>query len=305
MKAILNYLGLDISGEGSELILATAHIIMILIMAWLLVVASRKMIRTLRIYLSRHNTDNGSLKRAETLGRTIRYATAVIIWLVAGMLILNELGVSIAPILATAGVAGVAIGFGAQSLIKDYFNGFFLLLEDQVRNGEVIEAGGKSGLVVDVTLRHVVLRDYEGCVHFIPNGVITTVTNMSRDYSFALIDIGVAYREEVDEVFAIMRKVGAEMRSDPALKEKILEDLEIAGVDSWAESSVVIRCRFKVMPLEQWGVRREFLYRLKKAFDQAGIEIPFPHLTVYAGMGKKGEAPPFPVQETVKPSMSA
>jgi small-conductance mechanosensitive channel len=300
MNTILHHLGLDISGEWSELIRLTMHIVIILAMAWLLLVGSHKLIRTLRIYLSKRTRDQGSIKRAETLGRAARNTASVVITLVAGMLILGEFGISIAPILAAAGVAGVAIGFGAQSLIKDYFNGFFLLIEDQIRKGEVVEAGGKSGLVEDVTLRHVVLRDYEGCVHFVPNGVITTVTNMSRDYSYARVDIGVAYREDVDEVYDVMRRVGAGMRSDPALQDKILDDLEIAGVDEWAESSVVIRCRFKVMPLEQWGIRREFLYRLKKAFDLAGIEIPFPHVTLYAGMGKKGEAPPFPIQDAGK-----
>ena len=300
---ILRYMGLDHTSEWFELIQTSIHIILILIMAWLVVVVSHKLIRTLRTYLSSHAKDSGSIKRAETLGRVIRNITSVIVTLVAGMLILDEVGISIAPILAAAGVAGVAIGFGAQNLIKDYLSGFFLLLEDQIRNGEVVEAGGKSGLVEDVTLRHVVLRDYEGNVHFIPNGNISTVTNMSRNFSYAVIDIGVAYREDVDEVYVVMRKVGAEMRNAPALKEKILDDLEIAGVDNWADSAVIIRCRFKVIPLEQWGVRREFLYRLKKAFDVAGIEIPFPHLTVYAGQGKKGEAPPFPIRDAAKISL--
>jgi small conductance mechanosensitive channel len=192
-------------------------------------------------------------------------------------------------------VLGIAIGFGAQSLVKDYFTGFFLLLENQVRQGDVVEVAGKGGLVEEMTLRYIRLRDYEGSVHYIPNGTIDTVTNRSRSFAHAVIDVGVAYREDVDEVYAVMRTVAAELRADPELADKIVEDIEIAGVDQWGDSAVVIRCRFKVKPLEQWGVRRAYLYRLKKAFDASGIEIPYPHLTVYAGQPKTGQAAPLPV----------
>jgi small conductance mechanosensitive channel len=216
----------------------------------------------------------------------------VVITLVTAMLVLSEIGISIAPILATAGVLGIAIGFGAQSLVKDYFTGLFLLLEDQVRQGDVIEVAGKGGLVEEVTLRYIRLRDYEGSVHYIPNGNIDIVTSRSRGFAYAVVKIRVAYREEVDEVYALMHREAAALRADPDWSGKIVGDLEMAGVDQLDESAVVILCRFKVMPLEQWGVRREFLYRLKKAFDAADIEIPFPHLTVYAGQGKDGSAPP-------------
>lgn len=128
-------------------------------------------------------------------------------------------------------------------------------------------------------------------MHYIPNGNITTITNMSREYSYAVIDVGVAYREDIDQVMALMEKVGAEMRTDPNCADEILEDMEMAGVDQWADSAVVIRCRFKVKPLEQWGVRREFLRRLKHAFDTHGVEIPYPHLTIYPGQAKDGTAP--------------
>ena len=152
-----------------------------------------------------------------------------------------------------------------------------------------------AGLVEDITLRHVRLRDYDGNVHFVPNGLITTVTNMSRGFAQAVVDIGVAYRENVDEVLAVMHEVGAELRADAAFSAKILDDLDIAGVERWDDSAVVLRCRFKVAPLEQWTIKREYLRRLKAAFDAHGIEIPFPHLTVYAGVGKDGEAPALPL----------
>ncbi|RJX33004.1 MAG: mechanosensitive ion channel family protein [Oxalobacter sp.] len=227
--------------------------------------------------LAEKQAANGGGQRIHTLSQVIRYITNVSIFVVAGILLLSELGISVAPILGAAGVVGVALGFGAQSLVKDYFTGFFLLMENQLRVGDVVEAGGKSGLVEEVTLRYVRLRDYSGNVHYIPNGTISTVTNMSMGFAFAVMDIGVAYSENTDHVVSVIHSVGQSMREDVAFAPKILDKLEIAGVDNLADSSVIIRCRFQVAPLEQWNVRREFLRRIKQAFDAAGIEIPFPH----------------------------
>ena len=285
----------QVLGDWMWLLESALHVVIILALTWLLLRLSRKGLARLRTHMQQDLGDRERIKRLDTLERVFRYVAAVVITLVGGMLVLSAVGISIAPILATAGVLGIAVGFGAQSLVKDYFNGFFLLLENQVRQGDVVEVAGKSGLVEEMTLRYIRLRDYEGSVHYIPNGTIDSVTNRSRGFAFALLDIGVAYREDVDEVYAVMREVAAGMRSDPELGEKIVEDLEIAGVDNWADSAVIIRCRFKVMPLEQWTVRRAFLYRLKKAFDAAGIEIPYPHLTLYAGQDKDGSAPPLRV----------
>ena len=282
-------------GEWQDLAVTALHVLIILAMAWLALRLSCKALRRLRTHLEQDENDLERNKRLATLEQVFRYVIAVIITLIAGMLVLSEMGISIAPILATAGVLGIAIGFGAQSLVKDYFNGLFLLLEDQVRQGDVVEVAGKGGLVEEMTLRYIRLRDYEGSVHYIPNGTIESVTNRSRSFAHAVIDVGVAYREDVDEVYAVMREVAAELRADPDMAEKIVEDIEIAGVDQWGDSAVVIRCRFKVRPLEQWGVRRAYLYRLKKAFDAAHIEIPYPHLTVYAGEPKHGQAAPLPV----------
>jgi small conductance mechanosensitive channel len=281
--------------EWHGLIVTALHVVIILGLTWLALRLSRKMLERLRLHMQQDLDDPERIKRLNTLERVFRYVVTVIITLIGTMLVLSEVGISIAPILATAGVLGIAIGFGAQSLVKDYFNGFFLLLENQVRQGDVVEVAGKGGLVEEMTLRYLRLRDYEGSVHTIPNGTIDTVTNRSRGFAFALIDVGVAYREDVDEVYAVMREVAGAMRADPELGQKIEDDLEIAGIDDWAASAVVIRCRFKVKPLEQWGVRRAFLYRLKKAFDAAGIEIPYPHLTVYAGHDKRGHAAPLPL----------
>lgn len=268
----------------------------IVIVAWVLVAVLQRAIRAFRIRIAARLDDREAAKRAETLGRVFRYLVAVVVTLIAGMLVLGELGVSVAPILGAAGVVGLAVGFGAQTLVRDYFTGFFLLLENQIRQGDVVKLGDHAGLVEEVTLRYVQLRDYDGHVHFVPNGQITTVVNMSRGYAQAVVDVGVAYRENVDEVMTVMREVGRELRAVPEFGARILDELEIAGVERWADSAVVIRCRFKCQPLEQWTVRREYLRRLKAAFDARGIEIPFPHVTVYAGQDKAGHAPAWPLQ---------
>lgn len=284
-------------GLGS---LATSglRIVLILIAAWVVVGIARRAIRLLRDRVAGQlDNDREAIKRAETLSRVFRYLSVVVVSLIAGMLVLGELGVSVAPILGAAGVVGLAVGFGAQSLVKDYFTGFFLLLENQIRQGDVVKLGEHAGVVEEVTLRYVQLRDYDGNVHYVPNGHITTVVNMSRGFSQAVMDIGVAYREDVDAVMGVMRRVGEQMRADEAFGPRILDALEIAGVDQWADSAVVIRCRFRTQPLEQWGVRREYLRRLKAAFDAEGIEIPYPHLTVYAGADRAGKAPAFPMQQ--------
>ena len=269
------------------------HVIIILILAWLLMRLSRKLIRLFRDYMNSQTDSAEEGRRIETLARVFRHSASAVIALVAGMLALSELGISIAPILGAAGVMGIAVGFGAQSLIKDYFSGIFLLLENQIRQGDAVEICGKVGDVEDITLRYVCLRDINGNVHFVPNGQITTVTNKSRDYAYALIDVGVAYREDLDEVYEVLSKIGRELRDDEEMGPKILEDLQIQGVQELADSAVIVRCRFKTVTLEQWSVRRAFLGQIKRTFDAQGIEIPYPHMTVYAGQGKHSDAPAF------------
>jgi small conductance mechanosensitive channel len=268
----------------------------IIVVAWILIAVLQRAIRAFRMRIASRLDDREAVQRAETLGRVFRYLAAVIVALIAGMLVLAEIGISVAPILGAAGVVGLAVGFGAQSLVKDYFTGFFLLLENQIRQGDVVNIADHSGLVEEITLRYIRLRDYDGNVHFVPNGEVKTVVNMSRGYAQSVIDVGVAYRENVDEVMSIMRDVGRQMRLDPSFAGRLLDDLEMAGVERWDDSAVVIRCRFKCAPLEQWSVRREYLRRLKQAFDAKGIEIPYPHVTVYAGQDKEGKAPEIPLR---------
>ena len=189
--------------------------------------------------------------------------------------------VSVPPILGAAGVVGLAVGFGAQSLVKDYVTGLLLLIENQIRQGDVVQLAEFSGTVEEVTLRYVRLRDYNGNVYFVPNGTISTVINMTRGFAYAVIDIGVGYRADLDQVMDVMRAVAAELRQDPAFSNRILQDLDIAGVQDWGDSAIMIRGRFQVVASQQWAVRREYLRRLKYAFDLQGIEIPFPQRVIH------------------------
>lgn len=263
-------------------IIALTNVFLILLLAWVTWGLIGRLIRLLNGRMVERNADPEERKRIETLMRVFRYISSVVIGALSVMLVLSEIGISIAPILATAGVAGVAVGFGAQSLVKDYFTGFVMLIENQIRVGDVVEVAGKTGTVEEVTLRYVRLRDIEGAVHFVPNGVIATVTNRSREFSYALMDVGVAYGEDMVRVEAAIRDVGAAMQKDAAWGKEIVEPIEIMGVEQWADSAVLIRCRFKVAPAQQGTIRREFLRRLKMEFDQRKIEIPFPSRTIYS-----------------------
>jgi len=288
--------GAAIVSGGAPLLRSLANVLIILVLAWVALVVVRRGIGRFRLYMDARARNAEQVKRVDTLSRAFRYLGSVVIVVVATMLVMHELGISIAPVLATAGVAGIAIGFGAQSLVKDYFAGLFLLVEDQIRLGDVVQIAGSGGLVEEVTLRYVRLRDFNGHVHFIPNGEIKIVVNRTRDFARAVIEVGIAYREDPEEALAVMREVGREMRADPAWAPRILEDVEIIGVDRWGDSAVVLICRLKVVGIEQWNVRREFLLRLKKACDARGIEIPYPHLTIYPGEAKDGSAPAFRVK---------
>lgn len=270
---------------------AALRIAAILAAAWLLVALLQRAIRGLRVRVAGRLDDPEAVKRAETLGRVARYLVAVVVSAVAGMMVLSEIGISLAPVLGAAGVAGLAVGFGAQSLVKDYFTGFFLLLENQIRQGDVVRLGDHAGLVEELTLRYVQLRDYDGHVHFVPNGTITSVVNMSRGHAQAVVDIGVAYAADLEQAMAVMQRVARELAADPAFAPRIHGEFELAGVERWADSAVQLRGRFRVAPLEQWTVRREYLRRLKAAFDAEGIEIPFPHLKLVLPADGHGVAP--------------
>lgn len=232
------------------------------------------------------------VKRADTLTHVVRDVARIFVLVVGSMMILSEIGIDLKPLLAAAGLGGLAVGFGAQSLVKDVISGFFILLENSVRVGDVVEVAGVSGLVEEVKLRAITLRDLAGNVHVVPNGIVDRVKNMTKLYSYYVFDVGVAYREDVDEVMAVLQEIGANLQADSLFAPDILEPLEMLGVDRFDESAVIIKCRIKTKPMQQWRVGREMNRRIKKTFDARGIEIPFPHRTIYYGEPTKGSAVP-------------
>jgi small conductance mechanosensitive channel len=237
----------------------------------------------IRLGESGEDVPGATKKRVTTLMNVLRTISVVVIWGVVVVVSLEQMGLAVGPILAAAGVLGLAVGFGAQNLVRDVISGFFLILENQVRVGDVAIINGTGGLVEAVTFRTVVLRDLSAVVHVIPNGAITSLSNMTKGWSAYVIDVGVAYKEDTDRVAEVMQQVADDMKADPNFGPSMLDTIEIFGVDDFADSAVVIKARLKTLPIMQWGVGREFRRRLKKAFDEHGIEIPFPHLSVYMG----------------------
>jgi small conductance mechanosensitive channel len=226
-------------------------------------------------------------KRAQTLGNILRHALLIVICFIALMMILGELGIQLGPLLATAGIGALAVGFGAQSLVKDVISGFFIILENQYRIGDVIEVAGVSGLVESVSLRKTVLRDLEGKVHTVPNGEIKVVSNLSKEWSRVVLDIGISYREEIDPIIDLLTQIGKELEAEEPYKSAILEPAQILGVERFGESQLVIRMIVKTMPLKQWEVGRELRRRIKNRFDEKGIHIPLPHRVLFWGEAEK------------------
>lgn len=279
----------------------------------LIVLAGALLIRLIRVGLTRLTillTEAGKTeepfpgaaeKRAQTLTGLLGTIGVTTVWALVLVLSLGEAGLDIRPILAGAGLVGLAVGFGAQNLVRDLISGFFIVLEDQVRIGDVAVINGTGGQVEAITFRTITLRDFSGVVHVFPNGAINTLSNMTKGWSAFVLDMGVAYKEDTDRVAEVMRGVGEELRADPVFGPKIIEPVEIVGVDNFADSAVVIRVRIKTRPVEQWNVGREYRRRLKKAFDAEGIEIPFPHRSLYMGEAST----PFRVQMVTGPAAAA
>ena len=230
--------------------------------------------------------------RMRTLLPLLRRTVSIVLGLIAVLIVLSELGINIAPLLAGAGVVGLAIGFGAQTLVKDVITGIFILTEDTIAVGDIVDLGGNGGVVEDISIRTIRLRDTEGIVHVIPFSEVTKIKNMTRGYAQALFDLRVSYREDIDAVIEVIKALAAEFRAEPEWNARILDDLEMWGVDQLADSAVVLRFRIKTLPAQQWNVKREFSKRIKQRFDERGIEIPFPHQTVYFGADRQGKAPP-------------
>jgi small-conductance mechanosensitive channel len=274
----------------------------------LVIVAAYVAVRLLRLALNRveamlvrageasETVPGAALMRVRTLVSVLWTIAVGLIWFVAVLMILGQIGVNVAPILASAGVLGLAVGFGAQNLVKDLVSGFFLILENQIRVGDIAVINGTGGLVEALTFRTIVLRDLSGVVHVFPNGTINTLANMTKDWSAYVLDIGVAYKEDTDHVVDVMRKVAEDMQAEPTYRSAMLEPIEIFGVDAFTDSAVTIKARFKTRPLQQYMIGREYRRRLKKAFDAAGIEIPFPQRALT--MGQASSPFQFVIKET-------
>jgi len=224
-----------------------------------------------------------SEKRINTLTGIVWGLLRIILWAIYIMLILQQFRVNIAPILASAGILGLALGFGAQELVRDFISGFFILLEDQVRTGDIAIIDGTGGLVEKIALRTITLRDFSGTVHIFQNGKISNLSNMTKEWSAMVFDIGVAYKENTQEVMDLMKQVGDELQNDPNFKDNIIEPIEVFGLDEFADSALIIKARIKTRPVKQWQIGREYRKRLKDVFDKHNIEIPFPHTTLYWG----------------------
>jgi small-conductance mechanosensitive channel len=272
------------------LYVAAQHVIRVVLILAAAVIASKLVNRWVpslkkRIVgaMLRHGrgSDGELEKRAVTLGAIFRKTVTVGIWVLAFVMSLREAGFDIGPILAGAGVAGLAVGFGAQNLVRDVISGLFLLLENQIRINDVVVINGTSGLVEEINLRTTVLRSLDGSVHIFPNGAIQTLSNMTHEYSYYVFDIGVAYKEDTDHVVEVMQEVAARLIEEEKYRPLILEPLEVLGVDRLAESAVIIKARIKTLPMKQWEVGREMNRRLKKRFEELAIEIPFPQRTVH------------------------
>jgi small conductance mechanosensitive channel len=220
------------------------------------------------------------IKRARTLGRLVRNALTAVVMGVAGLMILRELNVDIMPVLTGAGIVGLAVGFGAQTLVKDLISGFFLILDDNVRVGDVARINGTGGLVEAINLRTIVLRDHEGTVHVFPNGSITTLSNMTKDFAFAVVDVGFPYAEDTDRVVDTLRSVGRTVAEDPSLRHNVLAAIEVQAVEGFGGGQMTVRVRLKTRPLTQWDVARELRRQIKKAFDARGIQLAPAPVTV-------------------------
>jgi len=270
---------------------AAGRIAAILAITFLMVFIARRLIGGLERLTAAHAHDLEAKRRAATVSSALRNVATTLISILAGLAIFNALGIPIMPFLATAGVAGIAIAFGAQSLVKDFFRGFFLLAGNQIRQGDVVQIAGKSGLVEDITLRYVQLRDYEGNVHYVPNGDIGVVTNSSRTFAYAVVDVVIALDQPVEPVIKVMQEIGAQLRSNSSYGARILDDLDIAGIESWDAAGIKLRARMKVQALEQASVKREFLLRLKQAFDHHSIQQPRNTMVVVDKSAQPARAP--------------
>ncbi|MGC9512220.1 MAG: mechanosensitive ion channel family protein [Fidelibacterota bacterium] len=288
-----------------DLGLEAAKIFLILVVAWIVIKIIKRSLKSVEKRMVQNRVMEGEIatdssKRVQTLMNLTSQGVTILLWAVVILMVLTQIGMEIGPLLAGAGILGLAVGFGAQNLVKDVISGFFMILEDQIRVGDVAILNGTGGLVEKMNFRVTVLRDLSGTVHVFPNGSITTLSNMTNKWSAYVFNVGVAYKENTDQVTEVIQEVLEGLKKDEILGSSILET-EIFGVDGLGDSAVTIKGRIKTITLKQWAVGREFLRRVKLEFDARDIEIPFPHQTLYFGEASK----PFELQVMEKISQKA
>lgn len=278
-------------GSGRVFLGAAIHILLVLGVAFLLWEFASGSIESYLAETDNRGNSRVRSARTKTLLTVARNALMVVLTVITLLMVLSEIGLNIAPLLAGAGVVGLAIGFGSQRLVQDVINGAFILFQDLMSVGDVVKLGDKSGVVEALSIRTVRLRDLAGVVHTIPFSSIEAVSNLTREFSFYVFDMGIAYREDVDEVIALIKQVGEELQADPDIGPLVLEPVEVFGLDQFGDSAIVIKGRIKTKPIKQWAVGRAFNRLIKIHFDANNIEIPFPHQTLYFGENKDGSAP--------------
>ena len=276
----------DFSVDTVTLFARALTVVVILVVTVVGLAILRRVLRRLivaQIPKIREEKEDQLARRSETVAGAVTQTVSFVVWIVALLTILSELGVNIAPVLATVGVAGLAVGFASQNLIRDYLHGFFILMEDWYRVGEVAIVAGIGGLVVDINLRRTVLRDLDGVMHIIPNNKIELVSNVTRDWARINLNVAVAYGEDLDRVIQIMTEVGAQLKEDPVFGPDLISAPRVEGVDKLGESGIEIKVLAETKAMTHWGLTRELRKRLKARFDLEGIEIPWPHAKVYFG----------------------
>ncbi len=282
LQTVLERISALLRIETADLVQLASRLAAIWLLAWIAIKLIRLVAR--RIVAAVDDGDDTRVtaeeKRGQTIAQLLRSVGRVAVLVIAGLLSL-DLFFDIGPLLAGAGIVGLAISFGAQSLVKDVLSGFFILFENQFAVGDIIEAGGKSGVVERMTLRVAMLRDLRGVLHIVPNGQIGAVSNLTRGWARAVVEIGIAYDADVDHALAIFRDEATALARDPAWRHRLDGEPEVAGVESLGDNAIVIRTLLRTHPGEQWNTAREFRRRIKNRLDREGIEIPFPQRTIH------------------------
>ena len=268
-------------------------ILSVIVLAYVLIRAMGLVVRRFEYHVSQGTSLDAleRAKRARTLGSLVQRVASATISLSALLIILDQFGLNIAPVLTGAGIAGLALGFGAQTLVRDIISGFFLILEDQVRVGDVAAINGVAGLVEELNLRTIVLRDEEGAVHVFPNGAINTLANRSKDFSYYVITLAVPYNEQPERLIQLLEEVGSDLQKDARFSPFILEPIDVYGIDGFTEWGMQLKLRIKTVPLKQWEVGRELRKRIRVAFDKAKVHVPFPAITAIAAEGRDRPQP--------------